>query len=133
MSAVTVARYAVTKFVKPGGPQTPQTVARRIQEPVSKWRELKMARQPRTFYYDCPHCGHRQNVNCTFCGKTYIFDPTKRPNEKWVIKKIRFGELQWQRLVARAKVTPAVEGPAELIRLMCDECLAMPPVRLISS
>jgi phage terminase large subunit GpA-like protein len=92
-----------------------------------------MARQPRTFYYHCPHCGRRQNVNCKFCGKTYIFDPTKRPDEKWVIKKVRFGELQWQRLVARAKVTPAVEGPAELIRLMCDECLAMPPVRLISS
>ena len=92
-----------------------------------------MARQPRTFYYDCPHCGRRQNVNCKFCKATYIFDPTKKPDEKWVKREIRFGQLQWERLVVRAKVTPGVEGPAELIRIMVDECLAMPPVRLISS
>ena len=92
-----------------------------------------MARQPRTFKYFCPKCGREQTVNCKYCGATYIFDPTRQPGEKWVNKKVRFGERQWQRIVARAKVTPSVNGPAELIRLMCDECLAMPPVRLICS
>ncbi len=92
-----------------------------------------MARQPRTFKYSCPKCGREQTVNCRHCGATYIFDPTRQPGEKWVNKKLRFGERQWERIVARAKVTPSVNGPAELIRLMCDECLAMPPVRLISS
>lgn len=92
-----------------------------------------MPRQPRTFYYHCPKCGRKQSVNCKHCGATYVFDPTRRPGEKLLSKKVRFGELQWQRLVVRAKVTPGVEGPAELIRIMVDECLAMPPVRLISS
>ena len=92
-----------------------------------------MARQPRTFYYDCPHCSLHQNVHCKRCKKVYVFDPTRRPGEKLVQKKLSFGEIQWDRVVARAKVTPGVAGPAELIRIMVDECLAMPPVRLISS
>lgn len=92
-----------------------------------------MARQPRTFKYFCPKCGREQSVNCRHCGATYIFDPTKQPNEKWIIHRVRFGERQWQRILARAKVTPGVNGPAEFIRLACDEVLAMPPVRLISA
>ena len=92
-----------------------------------------MARQPRIFKYHCPTCGREQTVTCKYCKATYIFDPLRQPGEKWVIRRLRFGERQWQRAVARAKVTPGVNGPAELIRMALDEILAMPPVRLISS
>jgi hypothetical protein len=92
-----------------------------------------MARQPRIFRYFCPKCGRQQTVNCKSCGSTYVFDPVKQPQEKWVKRHILFGERQWARAVTRAKVTPGVNGPSELVRLALDEILAMPPVRLISS
>ena len=92
-----------------------------------------MARQPRVFKYFCPKCGRQNTAICKGCGALYIFDTVKQPYEKWIITRVRFGERQYQRILARARVTPGVNGPAELIRLMCDECLAMPPVRLISA
>jgi len=92
-----------------------------------------MARQPRIFKYFCPKCSREQTVNCKFCKATYIFDTAKRPDEKWVSLRVRVGEQMYQRIVARAKVTPGVNGPAEFIRLACAEVLALPPIRLISS
>jgi hypothetical protein len=92
-----------------------------------------LARQPRTFKYTCPNCGRQQTVNCKHCHATYVFDPTRQPGEKLVGKKVYFGQRQWDQIVARAKVTPAVNGPGEFVRLACAEVLAMPPVRLISS
>ena len=92
-----------------------------------------MARQPRIFRYHCPKCGREQSVNCRYCQATYIFDPLMAPGEKRVKRHIWFGERQWLRAVTRAKVTPGVNGPAELVRMALDEILAMPPVRLISS
>lgn len=92
-----------------------------------------MSRQPRTFKYLCPNCGVENTAVCRRCKSVYRFDPVKQPDEKWVIQRARFGERQWLRIFARAKLTPSVNGPAEQMRMMCDECLAMPPVRLISS
>ena len=92
-----------------------------------------MARQPRTFRYHCPKCAREQTVNCKYCGATYVFDSAKLPDEKWVNMRVRVGEQMYQRIVARAKVTPGVNGPQELVRLACAEVLAMPPVMLISS
>ena len=92
-----------------------------------------MARQPRIFKYFCPQCGVENTATCKHCGATDVFDLVKQPAEKWIITRVRFGERQWQRIVARAKVTPCVNGPAEFIRLAGDEVLAMPPIRLISS
>lgn len=92
-----------------------------------------MPRQPRIFRYFCAKCGRTQTVNCKSCGATYVLDTVKQPQEKWVKRHIRFGERQWNRAVARAKVTPGVNGPSELVRLALDEVLALPPIRLISS
>jgi hypothetical protein len=92
-----------------------------------------MARQPRIFRYFCPKCGVQNTATCRHCKTIYHFDTVKAPDEKWVIQRVRFPERMWQRIVVRAKVTPGVNGPAELIRLACAEVLAMPPVRLISS
>ena len=92
-----------------------------------------MARQPRIFKYSCPKCGREQTVQCKHCRATYIFDTVTQPGEKLVGKKVYFGARQWERILARAKVTPGVNGPAEFIRLACEEVLALPPNRLISS
>jgi hypothetical protein len=92
-----------------------------------------MARQPRIYRYVCPACDRDQTVICRYCGTTYRLDTVKQPNEKWVKRHILFGERQWKRAVARAAVTPGVNGPSELIRLALDEILALPPIHLISS
>jgi hypothetical protein len=92
-----------------------------------------MARQTRIFKFNCPKCGVENTATCKHCGTLYRFDPVKQPGEKMVKRHILFGERQWQRAVARAKVTPGVNGPSELVRLALAEILAMPPIRLISS
>ena len=92
-----------------------------------------MARQPLAFKYFCPRCGVENTATCRHCKAIYRFDPVKQPDKRWVIQRVRFGERQWQQIVARAKITPGVNGPAEFIRLACAEVLAMPPVRRISS
>lgn len=92
-----------------------------------------MARQPRTFKYTCPKCGLEQSVQCRRCKTTYVFDPTRVPGEKLLAKKCYFGERQWERIVARAKVIPGVHGPNEFLRLAAEEILALPPNMLISS
>ena len=92
-----------------------------------------MARQPRIFRYFCPKCGVQNTATCKHCGTLYRFDTVIAPGEKRVKRHLWFGQRQWERAVARAKVTPGVNGPAELIRLALDEILSMPPHKLISA
>jgi predicted RNA-binding Zn-ribbon protein involved in translation (DUF1610 family) len=102
------------------------------QNLTSRWRKKEMARQPRIFRYFCPKCGVENTATCKHCKTTYRFDPVKQPGEKLVLRHILFGERQWQRMVARAKVTPGINGPSEFVRMACDEVLSMPPHRLFS-
>lgn len=93
-----------------------------------------MAKRPsRIFRFHCPRCGVLNTATCKRCKTLYRFDPVIAPGEKRVKRHLWFGERQWQRIVPRATVTPGVGSPAEFVRLACDEILAMPPHRLISS
>lgn len=92
-----------------------------------------MARQPRTFKYICPSCGREQTVQCKFCKATYVFDPARTPGEKLVRVRLTIGESLFQRIMARAKVTPGINGYQEYIRLAICDALAIPAGRLISS
>jgi len=96
-------------------------------------RETKMPkRATRIFRFHCPRCGVLNTTTCQHCGTLYRFDPVIAPGEKRVKRHIWFGERAWERMVARAKVTPGINGPAEFIRMACDEVLSMPPHKLIS-
>jgi hypothetical protein len=64
---------------------------------------------------------------------TYKFDPENAPGKKRIQQRIWFGERQWQRIKGRAIVTPGIGSAAEFVRLACEEVLAIPPHRLISS
>jgi hypothetical protein len=87
----------------------------------------------KNFRPHCPACGAVTTAKCRLCGAVYGLDPINELGEKGICKPIHFDERQWEDLVARAKVTPGVNGPAELVRLVCEEVLAMPPHGLISS
>ena len=88
---------------------------------------------PRIFRFHCPFCQAENTATCRKCGQMYKFDPINAPGEKRVKQRIWFGERQWQRIMTRAKITPGVGSTAEFVRLACEELLAMPPQRLISS
>jgi len=82
--------------------------------------------------FDCPTCGAVNTLKCRKCGEVYKLGPVKAPGEKWIRKPIPFSEGQWERLVASAKATPGVNGPAELVRLALKRALSMPLQRLIA-
>ena len=64
------------------------------------------------FRFHCPACGEVTTVKCS--------------------KPVQFGDREWKRLVARAKVTPGVRSPSEFVRLALDRALSRPPQRLIA-
>ena len=70
---------------------------------------------------------------CPKCGEVYEFDPNPAPSERKTNQRIWFPGSMWGRIVARAKVTPGVANAAELVRLACDEVLAIPPHHLLIS
>jgi hypothetical protein len=72
-----------------------------------------------------------RSAMCPKCGEVYEFDPDPAPYEKSTSQRIWFPESMWARIVARAKVTPGVASAAELVRLACDEVLAIPPHHLL--
>jgi hypothetical protein len=87
-----------------------------------------------------PDASHRvsarrqlRSTMCPKCGEVYEFDPNSAPSEKKTNQRIWFPESLWERIVARAKVTPGVESASELVRLACDEVLAIPPYDLLIS
>lgn len=88
---------------------------------------------PRIFRYACPKCDAVNTARCARCGEVYTFDPVNAPGEKRVQQRIWFGEKQWQRIKNRAYVTPGVGSASELVRMACEEVLAIPPHRLIIS
>lgn len=87
----------------------------------------------KNFRSHCPACGAVTTAKCRLCGAVYDLDPVNALGEKRISKPIYFDERQWERLAARAKVTPGINGPAEFVRMACDEILSMPPHGLISS
>jgi len=88
---------------------------------------------PRIFRFTCPYCQALSTANCRKCGALYRFDPVNAPGEKRIQQRIWFGGRQWQRIKARAIVTPGIGSASEFVRLACEEVLAMLPQRLISS
>lgn len=52
-----------------------------------------------------------------------------QPGEKRVLRHLKFGDDQWKRIMARAKVQGI--SASELVRMACEERLLMPPERLI--
>jgi uracil-DNA glycosylase len=55
------------------------------------------------------------------------------PGEKKIQQRIWFGERQWDRIKARAIVTPGINSASEFVRLACETILDIPPHWLISS
>ena len=82
------------------------------------------------FRWNYPKCGASNTSTCKKCGELYRFDPTRRPGERLLIRHLSFGEDQWKRVIARAKILNITA--AELVRLSLADTLAMPPERLIS-
>ena len=82
------------------------------------------------FRWNCPNCRAENTSKCAKCGQLYRFDPTRRPGERLLIRHLSFGEDQWKRITARAKILNITA--AELVRLSLADTLAMPPERLIS-
>ena len=81
------------------------------------------------FRFNCPKCGASNTSTCRKCGELYRFDPTRRPGERLVKRHLNFGEDQWKRIEARAKILGITT--AELVRLGMVEILILPPQRLI--
>ena len=71
-------------------------------------------------------------MKCRRCGAADNLDPMDARGEKMVSKPVQFGDREWKRLVARAKVTPGVRSPSEFVRLALDRALSRPPQRLIA-
>ena len=88
---------------------------------------------PRIFRFHCPFCQAENTARCRKCGEVYKFDPVNAPGQKRIQQRVWFPERTWQRIKARAIVTPGIGSAAEFVRLACEEVLAMPPQRLISS
>jgi hypothetical protein len=55
------------------------------------------------------------------------------PGEKRIQQRIWFGEHQWERIKARAIVTPGLGSASEFVRLACCEALALSPRSLIAN
>jgi hypothetical protein len=85
------------------------------------------------FKFSCPHCHALNTANCRNCGARYEFDPVNPPGEKRIPQRIRFGEFLWERIKARAIVTPGIGSASEFVRLACYEVLVIPPQRLIAN
>jgi hypothetical protein len=87
----------------------------------------------KVFKFSCPHCGALNTANCHNCGTRYEFDPVNPPGEKRIQQRIGFGERQWERIKARAIVTPGTGSASEFVRLACCEALALSPRSLIAN
>lgn len=87
----------------------------------------------RIFRYRCPLCNYLNVSKCAKCGVIYKLGPENAPGEKRIQQRIWFGERQWDRIKGRAKVTPGIGSASEFVRLACEEVLAIPSHRLISS
>jgi hypothetical protein len=74
-----------------------------------------------------------RSVMCPKCSEVFEFDPNTVPHERNTNQRMWFPESMWARIMARAKVTPGVASAAELVRLACDEVLAIPPHHLLIS
>ena len=83
-----------------------------------------------TFRYNCPACGAVNTATCKRCGVVYKFDPTLGPGEKLVNRHLTFGDKQWERMAARAKMLGISVN--EFVRMSCYDTLSMPASRLIS-
>jgi uracil-DNA glycosylase len=88
---------------------------------------------PKIFRFRCPSCQALNTANCRKCGAVYKFDPMNAPGEKRIQQRVWFGERQWQRIKARAIVTPGIGSASEFVRLACETILEIPPHWLISS
>jgi hypothetical protein len=69
----------------------------------------------RIFRYRCPSCNHLNSSNCARCGTLYKLGPQNAPGEKRIQQRIWFGERQWGRVKARARMSEI--APTELVRL----------------
>ena len=87
----------------------------------------------KVFKFSCPRCGGLNTANCHNCGARYEFDPVNPPGEKRIQQRIWFGSRQWERIKARAIVTPGLGCASEFVRLACCEVLAIPPQSFIAS
>lgn len=87
---------------------------------------------PKVFKFSCPHCHTLNTAKCHNCGARYEFDPVNPPGEKRIPQRIGFGERQWERIKARAIVTPGIGSASEFVRLACSEALALSPRSLIA-
>lgn len=74
-----------------------------------------------------------KSYRCPKCGKAFEFDPTNVPGEKRTRHRIWFPESMWRGIVARAKVTRGVGSASEVVRLACEDVLAIPPRNLLIS
>ena len=85
----------------------------------------------RIFRYRCPSCNHLNYSKCARCGMIYKLGPQNAPGEKRVQQRIKFGERQWERVKARARMSGM--APTELVRLAVEDMLFMTPHRMLSS
>jgi len=83
-----------------------------------------------TYRFCCPNCGALTTAKCRQCGAVDVLDPIGVPGDRWLIKPFHFTERQWEVLVARAKATPGVKSPSELVRLAIQRVLSRPLHRL---
>lgn len=90
-----------------------------------------MPRTSKHFKFTCQRCHAESVATCPKCGVAYVFDPVNLPGEARVIRSIAFPRSTWERMEARARITPGLAGPSEFVRLAVNELLASTPERVI--
>ena len=85
--------------------------------------------ESRIFRYTCSACGKQNTATCKHCGAQYRFDPAFQAGEKRVVRHLKFGDRQWLKIQARAKLHGI--SASDYVRMACDDALSIPPERLI--